>query len=520
MSSMSTPGPLMQLQPRDLEEQIVFANRVQSLKVNSLMKSIDKLQKENLSLQKKNRESNRTGHYKKIQDELGQQDVMIDMLQCCIGTTKAQELMANAIDTLESKEGAACSSCGCEEELLVSQDGALLCRRCYSQRFWAEPPADAKKANLRECPKYPDSKEKLQKECIALETELASAKRFLKQKAPSGALPKSASLNTAAALANLLAGYVQRADQLEKENASLKNHQDQLERNVTEQEEQHRQQIQSQLPAFPTEQKNTSSAADLLSRIRLRNSEMDRMAQVLAEVRKQLAAQTGKQETLKAEIEAAQSDIKKVQEEMSKWSSTETAEHVKQLEKLRQSKEQRKQQMLASREQLKEVKTRLRKSLQNIGDQRGPLEVQTRIRAQARKLHTALRDVHSRGKNWDKFLLQLEIEKGVGLEDPIQELLNEYTQSAEFPGTQRFEQLKQALHRLEVHEASISDGRANEYGRWSAAKKKMQEKFKVLADPQLESLSKLEMLLQSEQEALDKLVAEAGGFQFILNLSW
>ena len=88
---------------------------------------------------------------------------MIDILHSCIGTAKAQELMASAINTLESNERAACSSCGCEEELLVSQDGALLCRRCYSQRFWAEPPADAKKANLRECPKYPRFKGKVAK---------------------------------------------------------------------------------------------------------------------------------------------------------------------------------------------------------------------------------------------------------------------------------------------------------------------------------------------------------------------
>lgn len=64
---------LRQVEPKGLDEQIALANRVQSSKVNSLMKSIDKLQKENRSLQKKSLESNRTCQYKKIQDELGQQ---------------------------------------------------------------------------------------------------------------------------------------------------------------------------------------------------------------------------------------------------------------------------------------------------------------------------------------------------------------------------------------------------------------------------------------------------------------
>lgn len=496
---------LRQVEPRGLDEQIALANRVQSSKVNSLMKSIDKLQKENRSLQKKSLESNRTCQYKKIQDELGQQDVMIDVLQCCIGTEKAQKLMTNAIQALDLKR-TGCSSCSCEEELF-SGEGSWLCRRCYSQRFWREPPADAEKCSVSKTPKFPDSKDKLQKECAALEAELTSTRRYLKQQSPLSALPKSASLNTVAALSNLLAGYVQRADQLEKENASLKNHQEQLEGTVKEQEEHHRQQIQYQLAVVPIEQ-GTSTVEDLQSRIRLRNGETDRMAQFLEELRSQIASQKGKQEVLKAEIDSAQNEVRKLQQEMSTWASAETAEHAKQLAKLQESKEQRKQHLLNSREQLQDVKTKLRKSLQSIGDQRGPLEVQARIKGQAKRLNLALRDALSRPHGWSKFSSQLEIEKGGGLAEPVQQVLDRYEveiQSKERPTPKRLEELKQDLYSLEVNGAS--KGIHEVSGRWSVAKK-MQEDFRSKLNPQLEALSKLETLLDSKQQALEHLVAE------------
>eukprot|EP00435_Cladocopium_sp_Y103_P047594 s2317_g14.t1 len=500
---------LRQVEPRGLDEQIALANRVQSSKVNSLMKSIDKLQKENRSLQKKSLESNRTWQYKKIQDELGQQDVMIDVLQCCIGTEKAQKLMANAIQALDLKR-TGCSSCSCEEELFASGEGSWLCKRCYSQRFWREPPADAEKCSVSKVPKFPDSKDKLQKECVALEAELTSTRGFLKQQSPSCALPKSASLNTVAALSNLLAGYVQRADQLEKENASLKNHQEQLEGTVKEQEEHHRQQIQDQLSVLPIEQ-GTSTVEDLQSRIRLRNGEMDRMAQFLEELRSQIASQKGKQEVLKAEIDSAQNDVRKLQQEMRTWASAETAEHAKQLAKLRETKEQRKQHLLNSREQLQDVKTKLRKSLQSIGDQRGPLEVQARIKGQAKRLNLALRDALSRPRSWSKFSSQLEIEKGEGLAEPVKQVLDRYEleiQSKERPTPKRLEELKQDLYSLEVNGADgASKGSHEVSGPWSVAKK-MQEDFRSKLKPQLESLSELEKLLDSKQQALEHLIAE------------
>ena len=493
---------------RGLEEQIALANRVQTSKVKSLMKSIEKLQKENLSLQKSNLESNRTSQYKKIQDELGQQDVMIDVLQSCIGE-KAQRLMANAIETLDLNRPF-CSSCSCEEELFEGGEGSWLCKRCYSQRFWTEPSADTKKCPISKVAKIPESKEKLKKECAALEAELTSLRRFLKQKPHSRTLPKSASLNTVAALSNLLAGYVQRADQLEKENASLKNHQEQLEGTVKEQEEQHRQQIQElgQLAVFPTEQ--AASAEDLQSRIRLRNSELDRMAQVLEELRSEIASQKGKKEALKTEIDTAQNDVRKLQQEMSTWASTETAEHAKQLDKLRESKEQRKQSLISSREQLQDVKTKLRKSLQSMGDQRAPLEVQTRIKGQARKLSSSLRDALASPQGWAKFLSQLDIEKGLGLESPVQQLLDRYPeiQSTERPTTKRLEELQRDLYSLEVNGAKDGD---EVWGRWTATKK-IQEDFRSKLNPQLVSLSKLETLLDSEQQALEHLVAEAHMF--------
>lgn len=503
------PAALMQIQDRGLDEQIALANRVQSSKVNSLMKSIDKLQKENISLQRKSLESNRTAQYKKIQDELGQQDVMIDVLRSCIGIEQAQKLMTNAIEAPEAKQ-IACSSCDCEEELFASSEGSWLCKRCYSQQCWKEPPKDAR-TQLSKCPKYPDSKEQLQKECAALEAELTSTKHFLKQRPPRSTLPEqSVSLNTVAALSNLLAGYVQRADQLEKENASLKNHQEQLEETVKEQEEQHRQQIQDQLALFPTEQ-GKCTAEDLESRIRLRNSEIDRLVRALDELQSEIVTQKSKHESLKKEHESARDDLRKLQQDMSAWSSEEAAEHAKQLDKLRQSKEHGKQLLKNGREQLQDVKTKLRKSLQSIGDQRAPLEVQTKIKGQAQRLHSTLRDVHdalSKRSAWSNFSSQLDIEKALGLEGAVQQILQRYEteiQGSEPPTVERLQELKQDLYSLETNSTGkeIPANRCD----WNVAK--MQEDFRAKLDPQLASLSKLETMLHTEQQVLDNLVAEA-----------
>ena len=486
---MSGDKSMLEVEPRDLQEQITISNQLQAAKVNTLMKSINKLQKENLSLQKGSREVSRTKEYKKIQDELGQQDILIDVLRYSIGAAKSQELMLHAIESLE-RDRPVCSSCSCdEEELLKCEAGFVLCRRCYGKRFWKEAPASVERLKASQSPKYPNSKEKLQRECQALEVDLANARRMLKAtRTPSkNVVPKSASFNTAAALTNILAGYVQRADQLEKENVSLKNHREQLEKTLGEQEHEHKQQIQQHDPVEP--EKRAASGEDLQTRIRLRKSEIGRATQALAETRQKLLDQTSKQEALRTEINAAQGDIKTLQEEMTTWFGQERVELAKQLDHIQHSKDQRKKHLQQSREKLKETKAKLRKSLRSIGDQRTPLEVQSRIKAQARTLHLALRHACESEKNekkgaWSEFWMQLEVERGKGLEVVVEELLGACGVQDSEKTIEKLQELQEALYHMEVASDASAAHLGSEkkgFGRWSDAKKKLQDDFRAKA---------------------------------------
>lgn len=464
------------VRPKDVEACLSDANQLQAVKANTLMRSINKLQKENISLQKSSRESNRTAYYKKIQHELGQQDVLIDTLRCCIGTEKAQELMLKAIESLEV--AAECADCQCREELFRAEDGAWLCRRCYTQRAWKELHPDVERKAC-DVPKYPDSKDKLEAECRALQVQLSNTKRLLKPKKPLSA-PKSASFNTAAALANVLAGYVQRADHMEKENASLRNQRDQLEQTVKEQEEDCREQMQ-QLEESG-DRAATSASEDLQSRIRLRSSEIDRVSQVVSELLQQLGVQKEKHLTLKSEIDAAQHDIQLLRQEMSAWTSKEDAEQAKRLDKLRHSKEQKRQDLKHSREQLKGVRDKLKQSIQTIGHQKAPLEVETRIKAQARSLILALRDVEGT-TDWSKFWSQVD----VGLESDLRELLDQH------PLPESLEELKTALYRRIGSDLD------------SGAVLRLRGDLKALAESKLAALEALEERLQQEERALEEL---------------
>ncbi|CAK9037774.1 26S protease regulatory subunit 4-like [Durusdinium trenchii] len=495
------------VEPRDLEEQIMISNQLQSAKVNTLMKSISHLQKENLSLQRGSREASRTSQYKKIQDELGQQDVLIDVLQGCIGTAKAQELMMNAIESLECDD-TRCASCNCDEELVKCDDGSWLCKHCYGQRMWKEPPDTIeKRSKTSKMTKYPESKEKLQKECQAVEKELICTRRLLKAKnSPvSVALPKSALFNTSAALANILAGYVQRADQLEKENVSLRNHREQLENTLEEQEYEHRQRIQQPQEFEWENQASVASIQDLQTRLRLRTSEIDRAMQGVAETRQKLLDQNSKQEALRTKIDAAKNDINMLQEEMGQWSSVERTEHAKQLDKLQRSKELRRQHLLQGREQLKEAKTKLRKSLQSISDQRSPLEVQTKIKAQARRLSLSLRKALQTGRkaDWSEFWSQLDTEQSVGLEAPVQELLDKFGIQNSEQNVPKLQELKEALYHMEV-----AGGDSRIFGQWAASKKKLQDEFRAEASSKLAELQKLETLLSQQEAQVGKLQQE------------
>lgn len=482
----------------------MISNQLQSAKVNTLMKSISHLQKENLSLQRGSREASRTSQYKKIQDELGQQDVLIDVLQGCIGTAKAQELMMNAIESLECDD-TRCASCNCDEELVKCDDGSWLCKHCYGQRMWKEPPDTIeKRSKTSKMTKYPESKEKLQKECQAVEKELICTRRLLKAKnSPvSVALPKSALFNTSAALANILAGYVQRADQLEKENVSLRNHREQLENTLEEQEYEHRQRIQQPQEFEWENQASVASIQDLQTRLRLRTSEIDRAMQGVAETRQKLLDQNSKQEALRTKIDAAKNDINMLQEEMGQWSSVERTEHAKQLDKLQRSKELRRQHLLQGREQLKEAKTKLRKSLQSISDQRSPLEVQTKIKAQARRLSLSLRKALQTGRkaDWSEFWSQLDTEQSVGLEAPVQELLDKFGIQNSEQNVPKLQELKEALYHMEV-----AGGDSRIFGQWAASKKKLQDEFRAEASSKLAELQKLETLLSQQEAQVGKL---------------
>eukprot|EP00913_Durusdinium_trenchii_P022053 g20723.t2 len=227
--------------------------------------------------------------------------------------------------------------------------------------------------------------------------------------------------------------------------------------------------------------------------------------QGVAETRQKLLDQNSKQEALRTKIDAAKNDINMLQEEMGQWSSVERTEHAKQLDKLQRSKELRRQHLLQGREQLKEAKTKLRKSLQSISDQRSPLEVQTKIKAQARRLSLSLRKALQTGRkaDWSEFWSQLDTEQSVGLEAPVQELLDKFGIQNSEQNVPKLQELKEALYHMEV-----AGGDSRIFGQWAASKKKLQDEFRAEASSKLAELQKLETLLSQQEAQVGKLQQE------------
>ena len=268
----------------------------------SAQASINGLQKENLLLRRRSQEVNRTSQFKRLQSELGRQDVMIEALRNCIGAEKAQQLAADAVDALVDKAAAKCSSCDRRDAELFEQDGELLCRSCYSRRYWREP-ATGSRVQLPAPARFPESREELEKACKAAELELTCAKRALKKseqsEESSHAEPWAPGLNTAAALGNLLAGYVQRADQLQKENQSLDTNRRQLEAAITEQEHLARMQLHEQVSTLPASKHAAPAVSreDLQTRLEIKSGEVERLAATVEELRRRVSMQSDRQES-------------------------------------------------------------------------------------------------------------------------------------------------------------------------------------------------------------------------------
>ncbi|CAJ1340553.1 unnamed protein product, partial [Effrenium voratum] len=500
-------APLVQIaqNQKDLEEQIATATRIHTSKVSTLMKSIDKLQKDNLLLHKRSKEANRTGQYKRLQAELGRQDVMIEALRCCVDTSRAQELLADAITSVGNV--IECKSCNGVKQELFKSDNDQLCKQCYCQRFWQEPAPESRVTCA--AAEFPATIEELQEECRAVEHELGIAKRASRKQQPSkDTAPTFAAFSTVSALTNLLAGYVQRSDQLRKENETLQNQREQLERSVADQEEVARLQLQQQilsLPGLPGDSKESSTAEDLESRLRLRQGEMDRMTQTVAETQRLLAFQSAKQEAMQEELAATHSELSTLQRETDAWVSIQSAGHAKHLDKLKRSQDQTLQQLKHGREQLKATIGKLRKSLKDATDQRSPLEVQTRSKAQAARL-IAVCPVKK--KDWPNFWSQLQMEEESGMATPVRQVLSAHgvqVSDGEMPDSLKLvkvEDLKRDLCKLEIAESEV-----NELLKRCGARE-MHKAFQARAEPKLAALDRIEKLSSSEQETLQRFFAE------------
>ena len=505
----------------DWESRIAASNRLQATKVNSLMTSIQKLQKENLLLRKRGHEVNRTGQYKRLQSELGRQDVMIEALRYCIGPAKAQELAANALDALLTRGATRCSSCHTAAPELFRASGALLCKSCYSHRYWQEPPAElrAQLSDVSSLAAFPETKEELEEACNAAELELASAKRALKKaeqsEAPLQRLQSESwapGLQTAAALSNLLAGYVQRADQLQKENESLDTHRRQLEDTIAQQEQLAKLQLHDQVSALPTTKHGVPAVAleDLQTRLNIKSGEVDRLARVVNELRQRLSFQKDKQDSVLKEEQGIASAFSELQEDMGKWTEATSEEHASHMNKLKQAKEQVVQQLVKGHEQLREAQGKLRKSVQSVHQQKDPLELETRVKAQARRLREALKDFHGSiepSKFWSKVRAEAD---EFGLEPQVQAALRRHGYESNEGEASKLEvaALKVDLCALELgsQESQVAGAMIR---KWEADREKMQEAFRAEAKEQLAALDRIQSLNTSEHAALEHAKSQA-----------
>ena len=414
----------------DWEARIAASNRLQASKVNSLMTSIQKLQKENLLLRKRGQEVNRTGQFKRLQNELGRQDVMIEALRYCLGPEKSEELATNALDALLTNAAAQCSSCHKSAADLFQADGELLCKSCYSHRYWREPPAELRR-KVSDVVTFPESKEELEAACTAAELEIAGAKRALKNSEShesSQAEAWAPGLQTAAALSNVLAGYVQRADQLQKENSSLDVHRRQLESAIKEQEQIARLQLHEQVAALPTSKHGVPAITvdDLQHRLSIKSGEVDRLAKVVKDLHQRLSIQKSKQDSILNEGKGVASAFSELQEDVSKWTKSTSEAHAVQIGKLKEAKDQVHQQLVKGQAQLREAQGKLRKSVQGVAQQRDPLELEARVRAQAGRLIEALKGLHGStdsGKFWSKVHAEAS---DSGLEPQVQAALSRH----------------------------------------------------------------------------------------------
>ncbi|CAE8598241.1 unnamed protein product, partial [Polarella glacialis] len=242
---LSSAQPLARSSPPDpgeeLDGTLASLNKLQSSKVQALMRSIDQLQKENLTLRRRGQEQFRTAQFQQMQGELGRQDAMIEALRRTAGDEKARGLVRKAVAALDSAPGGCVGCKAAKDELFGADDGAVLCRTCYSLRYWGPPPSRKLEEGAR--PLLPASREELQDELDTAARQLLSLRRSARsareaaQESQSAKASASAEsfVSTAAALASLLAGLEQRASQLTRENSSLDEQRAALERAVEEQ---------------------------------------------------------------------------------------------------------------------------------------------------------------------------------------------------------------------------------------------------------------------------------------------
>ena len=482
------------------------------------MTSIKKLQKENLLLRKRGQEVNRTGQFKRLQNELGRQDVMIEALRYCLGPEKSEELAANALDALLTNAAAQCSSCHKSAADLFQADGELLCQSCYSHRYWREPPAQLRR-KVSDVVTFPETKEELEAACTAAELEIASAKRALRSSEShesSQAEAWAPGLQTAAALSNVLAGYVQRADQLQKENNSLDVHRRQLESAIKDQEQIARHQLHEQITALPTSKHGVPAITvdDLQHRLSIKSGEVDRLAKIVKDLHRRLSIQKSKQNSILSEGKGVASAFSELQEDVSKWTKSTSEAHAVQIGKLKEAKDQVHQQLVKGQAQLREAQGKLRKSVQGVAQQRDPLELEARVRAQAGRLIEALKGLHGStdsGKFWSMVHAEAS---DFGLELQVQAALSRQGYGGE-AGDKPLDiaTLKGDLYSLELKGNDRATALAM-IQKWEADRKKMQDAFRAEAKEQLAALDRAQSASASEHAALELAKSQADSASF------
>ena len=135
------------------------------------------------------------------------------------------------------------------------------------------------------------------------------------------------------------------------------------------------------------------ASEDLQRRLESKSGEVERLAKVVEELRRRVTIQKDRQESMQKEEKGVASAFSELQEDMSKWAKSSSEAQAERLEKLKQAKEQVQQQLVKGKNQLREAKGKLRSSVQSIAQQRDPLELEAKVRAQAGRLREALTGV-------------------------------------------------------------------------------------------------------------------------------